>query len=100
MDNGFRSSIEATHEDYPDMAARRFTFYTNTKRHLAVKKLKSMCRSCKGQKREWDKHRFVLTGEIIIRDDLNATWQDGTVDPSLVPVFAKYKKVKTKRKVK
>ena len=96
------TAIDIVRKYYPDLAKDGYTFWANinrpSKKEIDLpKRIKEIKKEAKGEKRFWDCKNYVLTGEIYIGEDLQASWIDGKIAQNLIPVFAKYKQVKKKK---
>ena len=86
------TSIDIVRKYYPALAKEGYTFYTNIEKPASEKEIKEIKLKSNGKKRFWDNNNYILTGEIFVGKNLQARSANGTIDPRLVPVFAKYKK--------
>ena len=95
-DHGFTEKmtyIEKTRHYYPEYDSQGYILYGNLKRPLDRTEMQEIRKRITGAKIEWDSTKFELTGELVVAFECDARWDDGTIDKTMVPVFAKYKKV-------
>lgn len=91
--------LETTKKYYSFLLDKGYIFYTNTKKTSVCKKKveiykEEFKKKVKGRKLFINDTKCILTGKIFVGRELEARWENGEIDPLLVPIFVKFKKVK------
>lgn len=86
--------IEVVRKHYPELTKEGYTFYTNCVRPLSEERIAELEAKALGEKRFWDGNFYELTGELFVGTIYDGRYADGRKCDRLVPVFAKYKKLK------